>query len=53
MSGTITIPSSASTNAIPLKSTARLDVAPVVAIASSFSRPRARSSRKRDRTNSE
>ena len=39
VSGTITIPSSASTNAIPLKSTARLAVAPAAAIASILSRP--------------
>ena len=43
--GTISIPKSATTNAVPLKSTARLAVAPVIAIASSFDRPRARSSR--------
>ena len=42
----------ARTNALPLKSTARLAVAPVTAIASCLSRPRARSSRKRDTTKS-
>ena len=45
MSGTSTIPTIASTNAEPLNSTARLAVAPTVAIASSFSRPWRRSSR--------
>ncbi len=44
-------PSIAITKAKPLKSTARLAVAPVAAIASSFSRPPERSSRKRDTTN--
>ena len=42
----------ARTNEVPLKSTARLAVAPVTAIASCLSRPRARSSRKRDTTKS-
>ena len=45
-------PSIAMTKAQPLKSTARLAVAPVEAIASSLSRPPERSSRKRDTTNS-
>ena len=45
-------PTIASTKALPLKSTARLAVAPVAAIASTFSRPRARSSRKRETTKS-
>ncbi len=45
-------PHIASTNALPLKSTARLAVAPVAAIASVFSRPRWRSSRKRETTKS-
>ena len=40
----------AKTNAVPLKSTARLAVEPVFTIASSFSRPCARSSRKRETT---
>ena len=39
--------------AMPLNSTARLAVAPTAAIASGFSRPWRRSSRKRDSTNSE
>ena len=42
---TSSMPVIASTNAIPLKRTARLAVAPAAAIASSFSRPCARSSR--------
>ena len=42
----------ASTNALPLKSTARFAVAPAAAIASVFSRPAARSSRKRETTKS-
>ena len=45
VSGTSTIPLIARTNAMPLNSTARLDVAPAAAIASTFSRPPARSSR--------
>ena len=44
-SGTMTMPSMASTTVMPLKKMARLAVAPVAAMASSFSRPRARSSR--------
>ena len=52
MSGTSSIPHIASTKAIPLKSTARLAVAPDATIASTFSSPRARSSRKRERMNS-
>ena len=51
--GTISRPSSASTTVRPLNSTARLAVPPVTAIASSLSRPRARSSRKREMMNSE
>jgi hypothetical protein len=43
-------PTIASTKALPLKRTARLAVAPVAAIASSFERPRERSSRKRETT---
>ncbi len=43
--GTISIPASASTTIMPLKNTARFAVAPVAPIASSFSRPRCRSSR--------
>ena len=42
----------ATTNANPLKTTARLAVDPVASIAAGFSRPRARSSRNRDTTNS-
>ena len=41
-------PTIASTNALPLKRTARLAVAPAVAIASAVSRPCAYSSRKRE-----
>jgi hypothetical protein len=48
VSGTSSIPVSAITNAVPLKSTARLALRPVAAIASIFSIPRARSSRKRE-----
>ena len=43
--GTMNIPVSAMTNVVPLKSTARLAVAPESAIASSFANPRFRSSR--------
>ena len=43
--GTMNIPISATTKVLPLKSTARLAVAPACAIASSFARPRPRSSR--------
>jgi len=43
--GTTTMPSTASTTVIPLKTMARLAVAPVAAMASISSRPRARSSR--------
>ena len=53
MSGTSTIPVSAITNALPLKSTARLDVAPAPAIASCLSSPAARSSRLRSFSKSE
>jgi hypothetical protein len=51
--GTISIPSSASTTVRPLKNTARLAVAPERRIASSFSNPFFRSSRYRDTMNSE
>jgi hypothetical protein len=44
-------PNIAITNAIPLKSTARLAVDPIASIASSFSRPFVRSSRNRETTN--
>ena len=50
--GTSRRPVIASTNALPLKRTARFAVAPAAAIASTFSRPLARSSRKRDTTKS-
>ena len=43
--GTMSMPSRASTTVMPLKNTARLAVAPVTAMASILSRPRARSSR--------
>ena len=43
--GTSSIPLSAITKTVPLKSTARLEVAPAAAIASSSARPPARSSR--------
>jgi hypothetical protein len=45
LEGTSSIPNIAITNADPLKSTARLAVAPDTAIASSGSRPTTRSSR--------
>jgi hypothetical protein len=51
--GTTNMPISAITTVSPLKSTARLEVAPARAIASSVSRPALRSSRKRETTNSE
>ena len=51
--GTRNRPSSAITNVVPLKSTARLAVAPVIAMAAFFSSPLARSSRKREITKSE
>ena len=51
--GTSKRPVMASTNAAPLKSTARLAVAPAVTIASTFSRSLLRSSRKRLRMKSE
>ena len=51
--GTMNMPSSAITNVEPLKSTARLAVAPVRAIASSLPSPCPRSSRYRETTNSE
>jgi len=51
--GTMNIPSSATTKVKPLNSTARLAVAPARAIASSFARPSARSSRYRETTKSE
>ena len=53
VSGTSTMPSIASTNAEPLKRTARQAVDPTVPIASSFSWPRRRSSLNRETTNSE
>ena len=43
--GTMNMPISATTNVLPLKSTARLAVAPARAIASSFANPSLRSSR--------
>ena len=43
--GTSSIPNMAMTNTLPLKSTARLAVAPEVSIAASSSLPRPRSSR--------
>ena len=43
--GTSSIPSMATTNTLPLKSTARLAVAPAVSIAASSCVPRSRSSR--------
>ena len=43
--GTSSIPVSAITKTVPLKSTARLEVAPDIAIASTSERPAARSSR--------
>ena len=45
--GTISMPSSEITTTMPLKSTAREAVSPAISIAASFSRPSARSSRKR------
>jgi hypothetical protein len=51
--GTISIPSIAITNVVPLKITARFAVVAEPSIASSTSRPRPRSSRKRETTNSE
>ena len=50
--GTSSRPVIAKMNASPLKTTARLAVMPDTAIASSFSRPAVRSSRKRESTNS-
>ena len=47
VSGTSSMPVRAITKAVPEKRTARLAVRPAVAIASGFSRPPARSSRKR------
>ena len=46
-SGMISMPASAIATAMPEKKTVRLAVAPAVAMASIFSRPRPRSSRKR------
>jgi len=43
--GTMNMPTSATTNVLPLNSTARLAVAPACSIASLFARPRRRSSR--------
>ena len=51
--GTSSMPASASTTVTPLKNTARFAVAPERPIASSVSRPRARSSRNRDTMNNE
>ncbi len=51
--GMSSMPHSASTTVIPEKNTARLAVPPATAMASTFSRPRCRSSRYRDTTNSE
>ena len=51
--GTSSIPNSATTNVLPLKSTALLAVAPVSPIASVFPSPCVRSSRKREMTKSE
>ena len=48
--GTSSMPNIATTKALPLTRTARLAFAPDSAIASSRSRPRARSSRKREIT---
>ena len=53
VSGTSTIPISASTTAIPLNSTARPAVPPARAIASACVRPAPRSSRYRATMNSE
>ena len=51
--GTISMPSIAMTNAEPLKSTARLAVAPAAEIAASGTRPLPRSSRYLEITNRE
>ena len=51
--GTSSIPNSATTNVLPLKSTARLAVAPVRRSRRSSRGPLARSSRKREMTKSE
>ena len=51
--GTITMPSSAKTTVMPEKTTALVAVAPARPMASCFSRPRARSSRKRAIMNNE
>ena len=50
--GTISIPNIAITNVVPLNTTARFAVEAVAAIASNCSRPRPRSSRKRETTKS-
>ena len=50
--GTMNIPNIAITKVVPLKSTARFAVIAEAEIASSFSRPRPRSSRNRETTNS-
>ena len=50
---TSSIPNIATTNVLPLNSTARLALAPVRSIAASVSWPRPRSSRNRESTNSE
>jgi hypothetical protein len=51
--GTRNIPSNATTKVLPLNSTARPAVALLLRIASSVAKPRLRSSRKREITNSE
>jgi hypothetical protein len=51
--GTISIPNMAITNVVPLKITALFAVVAEAAIASGLSRPRPRSSRKRETTNRE
>ena len=53
VNGVSSIPTSAITTTEPLTRTAREAVAPAVAMASIFSRPRRRSSRKRETMNSE
>ena len=53
VTGTRNMPSRATTKVLPLRSTARLAVAPVIRIAASLPRPWPRSSRKREIMNSE
>ena len=53
MSGTISMPSIASVNAVPLNTTARVAVLATVRMAVRVSAPRARSSLSRDTMNSE